>query len=136
MKHLIFLLFLIPTFAQAQIVDDIISIIQNDTTYQSVAFSYEYELEGGAIKYPDSLIVHLDYQLLEAIPDKWPNQTVFFTEPWTCTQVVLPSGEVLDKHLVTYSPAHGEYILCFFVIEINDDWIEIDYTVRTGRHWW
>ena len=140
MKQLLVILafFIIPLLGatQNQYVDDVISIIQNDTTYQSIGFAYEYELENGEIKHPDSLIYHLDYQLLERIPDKWPNQIVFYTDTWTCTQVMLPNGQLIDKHLVIYDPSHGEYEICFYVVEISQDLIEINYIVRTGRHWW
>jgi hypothetical protein len=139
MKTLLLTLFLISPIlgvSQNQYVNQIKSIIQNDTTYESVAFVYEYELENGDIKHPDSITYHLDDELLNIIPGYWPNQIVFFTEPWVCDQVRLPSGEIVDKHEVTYSPAHGEYELCFFVIELSPELIEINYSIRTGRHWW
>lgn len=143
MKKLLTGLALLFTFSVAQaqlnltdLADEITSIIQNDTLISTSVFVYEYETEGGSIKHPDSLIADINYELFENITEKYPNQVINYIEPWVCEFVRLPSGEIVEKHLVTYTYEGVEYLLCFFVLDIGNDWVEINYNVRFERFWW
>lgn len=133
------LLFSVNVYAQANlpdVTDNIISIIQNDTILEYGLFAYEYEVEHDAIKYPDSLIAHLDYELFEKFPELYPNQNIEYIPYDLChLNIQVPGHGSVPKHEVTYTKDSIDYPLCFYVLDIGNDSIQINYRIRLKLVW-
>jgi len=137
--------FLIPpakmeVMSNPLIVDNIISIIQNDTLEAYEVFKYTYETENGVIKEPHLLIEDLDWELFDRIPSKYPNQVVSYIPFHNCRLIGIQGyhSNPVQKYEALYEPNDSTSItLCFYVLDWdpNVDEVEINYTVTSQRYW-
>lgn len=128
------------SFQPPGIVENIIGIIQNDTIRSFEVWKYEYETESDVIKYPQILIADLDYELLDRIPAKFPNNLLKYEPLPNCTQIGVQGyhSNPVSKHYVTFTRDSVDYVLCFYVLDWdpNVDTVEINYSIQVARYWY
>jgi len=121
------------------IVDNIISIIQNDTIRSFEVWKYTYLTENGVIADPMQLIDDIEYELFVRIPEKFSDYELSYEPFPNCTQIGIQGyhSNPVDKHYATYTKDDIDYILCFYVLDWipSEEEVEINYTIQVARFW-
>jgi len=116
--------------------DNITAIIQNDTTLNYHAVSYEYEVENDAILYPDSIVAHLNYELFNNIPEQYEPQLVNFVKYDLChLNIQVPGHGSVPKYSATYTFDGEDYPICFYVLDLGNNIVSINYRFRLQLFW-
>jgi hypothetical protein len=121
------------------IVDNIISIIQNDTIRSFEVWKYTYLTENGVISDPMQLIDDIEYELFIRIPEKFSGYELAYEPFPNCTQIGIQGyhSNPVDKHYAVYTKDSVDYVLCFYVLDWDpsEEEVEVNYTVQVARFW-